>query len=96
MDNYEKAVKLWQNREISSDAKLAESMNGHSIAFAYNSGKIENDKIHTTTPAKFSSMTVLLHIRAICVLCLKSAMLKMQMSCSSQHLARSCPWMSIL
>ncbi|MBS1420078.1 MAG: Fic family protein [Oscillospiraceae bacterium] len=45
MDNYEKAVKLWQNREISSDAKLAESMNGHSIAFAYNSGKIENDKI---------------------------------------------------
>ena len=45
MTQYEKAIALWQSKGISTDAELAEALNGHSIAFAYNSGKIENDKI---------------------------------------------------
>ena len=45
MDYYEIAVDLWKKRNISNDAQLAEALNGHSIAFAYHSGKIENDKI---------------------------------------------------
>ncbi len=45
MENYVKAVELWQNKKITTDAELAEALNGHSIAFAYHSGKIENDKV---------------------------------------------------
>ena len=41
MDQYDKAVALWQRRKISTDAELAEALNGHSIAFAYHSGKNE-------------------------------------------------------
>ena len=45
MTQYEKALALWQKKKINTDAELAEALNGHSIAYAYNSGKIENDKI---------------------------------------------------
>lgn len=45
MTNYEKAVALWRRKNIRTDAELAEALNGHSIAFAYHSGKIENEKI---------------------------------------------------
>lgn len=45
MTNYEKAVALWQQRNITNDAELAEALNGHSITFAYHSGKIENEQI---------------------------------------------------
>lgn len=45
MTKYEKAVALWQQRNITTDAELAEALNGHSIEFAYNSGKIENENI---------------------------------------------------
>ena len=45
MTQYEKAVALWQQKNITNDAELAEALNGHSIAFAYHSGKIENEKI---------------------------------------------------
>ena len=45
MTNYEKAVDLWQKRRIMNDAQLAEALNGHSVAFAYHSGKIENELI---------------------------------------------------
>ena len=45
MTRYEKAVALWQQRRITTDAELAEALNGHSIAFAYHSGKIENEQI---------------------------------------------------
>lgn len=45
MTQYEKAVALWQRKKIDTDAELAEALNGHSIAFAYNSGKIENEQI---------------------------------------------------
>lgn len=45
MSNYESAVRLWQSRNIQNDAELSEALNGHSIAFAYHSGKIENDRI---------------------------------------------------
>lgn len=41
MTNYEKAAALWQSKKITTDAELAEALNGHSIAFAYHSGKIE-------------------------------------------------------
>ena len=43
--NYEIAVDLWRKRNIQNDAELAEALNGHSIAFAYHSGKIENEKV---------------------------------------------------
>lgn len=45
MTNYEKAVALWRHKNIRTDAELAEALNGHGIAFAYHSGKIENEKI---------------------------------------------------
>ncbi len=45
MNDYEKAVALWQKRHITNDAELAEALNGHGIAFAYHSGKIENDNV---------------------------------------------------
>lgn len=45
MTNYEKAVALWQGKKIENDAELAEALNGHSIAFAYHSGKMENENI---------------------------------------------------
>lgn len=45
MTLYEKAVSLWQQRNISNDAELAEALNGHSILIAYNSGKIENERV---------------------------------------------------
>ena len=45
MKNYELALELWQQRNIQNDAELAEALNGHSIAFAYHSGKIENEKV---------------------------------------------------
>lgn len=35
MTDYEKAVALWQSKKITTDAELAEALNGHSIAFAY-------------------------------------------------------------
>ena len=45
MTEYEKAVSIWQAKHVETDAELAEALNGHSIAFAYHSGKIENDRI---------------------------------------------------
>ncbi len=45
MDPYEKALALWRSKRITTAAELAEALNGHSIAFAYHSGKIENEQI---------------------------------------------------
>ena len=45
MTNYEKALALWQKKNITTDAELAEILNSHSITFAYHSGKLENEKI---------------------------------------------------
>ncbi len=45
MTNYEKAVALWRQKKITTDAELSEALNSHSISFAYHSGKIENEKI---------------------------------------------------
>ena len=45
MTQYEKAVALWQRKSIANDAELAEALNGHAIAFAYHSGRIENERI---------------------------------------------------
>lgn len=45
MADYEKALALWQQKHITTDAQLAEALNGHSIAFAYHSGKLENENI---------------------------------------------------
>ncbi len=42
---YNKAVSLWKQKNVKTEAELAEALNGHSISFAYNSGKIENDKV---------------------------------------------------
>ena len=45
MELYEKTLAWWKGKKIETDAQLAEVLSGHSIAFAYHSGKIENDKI---------------------------------------------------
>ena len=45
MDRYEKALELWQQKQVKTDAELAEALNGHSISFAYHSGNLENDHI---------------------------------------------------
>ncbi len=45
METYEKALAYWRRKNIQTDAELAEALNGHSISFAYHSGKIENDRI---------------------------------------------------
>lgn len=45
MTPYEKALALWRGKRITTAAELAEALNGHSIAFAYHSGKIENAQI---------------------------------------------------
>ena len=45
MDSYNKIVALWQKKKISTTVELSAAINNHIIAFAYHSGKIENDKI---------------------------------------------------
>lgn len=45
MTDYEKSLSLWQRKHITTDAELAEALNGHSISFAYHSGKLENENI---------------------------------------------------
>ncbi len=45
MTGYEKALELWHQKNITTEAHLAEALNSHSIAFAFHSGKIENDRI---------------------------------------------------
>ena len=45
MTPYEKVLALWHGKQIATTAELAEALNGHSIAFAYHSGKIENEQI---------------------------------------------------
>lgn len=45
MDRYGAVLAWWQKKNIRNDAELAEAMNGHSIDFAYHSGKIENEQI---------------------------------------------------
>lgn len=42
---YERIVRLWQQKQIATDAELSEALNAHSIAFAYHSGKIENEHV---------------------------------------------------
>ena len=39
MTRYEKALTLWQQKNITTDAELAEALNGHRIAFAYHSAR---------------------------------------------------------
>ena len=45
MSAYESSVALWRRKKIETAAELAEALNGHSIAFAYHSGRIENEHI---------------------------------------------------
>lgn len=45
MNNYERALEWWRRKKPQTDADLAEALNSHSIAFAYHSGKIENEKV---------------------------------------------------
>lgn len=45
MTRYEKALTLWQQKNITTDAELAEALNSHSIAFAYHSARIENENV---------------------------------------------------
>ena len=45
MDRYIQALNLWRQKQVKTDAELAEALNGHSISFAYHSGNLENDRI---------------------------------------------------
>ena len=45
MERYEAAVADWKQKQIRTDAQLAEALNGYSVLFAYHSGKLENDAI---------------------------------------------------
>ena len=45
MTDYEKAVMLWKSKNITNGDELSAALNGQSIAFAYHSGKIENENI---------------------------------------------------
>ena len=45
MTMYKNALSFWDRKHVKTDAELAEALNGHSIAFAYHSGKLENDRI---------------------------------------------------
>lgn len=45
MSVYDKAVALWRQKGISTDAELAEALNAYGISFAYHSGKIENESV---------------------------------------------------
>ena len=45
MELYEKAIALWEHKQVRTDAELAEALNGHSISFAYHSGNLENAHI---------------------------------------------------
>ena len=44
-DKYEKVLEFWRGKNIETDAGLAEALNGMSIAYAYNSGRLENENI---------------------------------------------------
>ncbi len=44
-DKYKLLISWWQSLNITDDAALAEAFNGHIIAFAYNSGNIENPNV---------------------------------------------------
>jgi hypothetical protein len=37
LELYEKALALWRNKHIETDAELAEALNGTSVSFAYHS-----------------------------------------------------------
>ena len=45
MGGYERALELWKRKNITTDAELAEELNAYGIAFAYHSGKIENENV---------------------------------------------------
>ena len=45
MERYEAALALWRQKRVKTDAELAEALNGHSVLFAYHSGKLENDRV---------------------------------------------------
>ena len=45
MTLYDEILRHWKSKAISTDAELAEALNGHSISFAYHSGRIENENV---------------------------------------------------
>lgn len=45
MERYEKTITLWRRRNVITGAELAEALNAYCIAFAYHSGKIENEGV---------------------------------------------------
>ncbi|MBR1710493.1 MAG: Fic family protein [Clostridia bacterium] len=45
MDDYEKALALWQHKHVTTDAELDEALSSYRISFAYHSGNLENDRI---------------------------------------------------
>ena len=36
---------MWEQKQVKTDAELAEALNGHSISFSYHSGHLENEHI---------------------------------------------------
>lgn len=44
-DRYGKALSFWREKQIRTDAELAEALNGQGIFYAYHSGNLENEHI---------------------------------------------------
>lgn len=92
MTQYEKAVALWPQKNITNDAELAEALHSYSIAFAYHSGKIENEKI-----TYHDTREIFEHdgapIRVISALFLRSATQRRQTSCFWRRSAKNVRWM---
>lgn len=45
MPEYKHVVNFWKEKKINTDAELSEALNAHSVNYAYNSGKIENENV---------------------------------------------------
>ena len=45
MGQYGEVVARWRGLGIRTDAELAAALNAHCVAFAYNSGKLENERV---------------------------------------------------
>ena len=93
MTQYEKAVALWQQKNITNDAELAEALHSYSIAFAYHSGKIENEKItYHDTREIFEHDGVISYTGDLRTL-LRSATQKRRTSCFWRRSAQGVRWM---
>jgi hypothetical protein len=80
-------------KHIITDAELAEALNGHSIAFAFHSGKLENERITYHDTREYSSTTASPPIPETCVLYMRFGTSKMPTNYFCGHFRKNVPWM---